>query len=207
MTSDSNDSKYFDMIRIKRPSKGKAVEHKSLPNCQWKGCDKPGHHKAPKGHGHDGEFFVFCATHVKHYNASYNYFEGMSDKDISDFQRSAAYGHRPTWKLGQNASGTETRKESTSEEAAAPSRDFNAWRARQATAEKRKPQRRLKPMEKKSFIALELKENATKDDITSQYKSLVKQHHPDANGGDRGTEEKLREIIQAYKYLKKIGFV
>ena len=62
-------------------------------------------------------------------------------------------------------------------------------------------------MEKKSFIALELKENATKDDITSQYKSLVKQHHPDANGGDRGTEEKLREIIQAYKYLKKIGFV
>ena len=81
----TSDSKYFDMIRIKPASKGKAAAQKSLPNCQWKGCDKPGHHKAPKGHGHDGEFFVFCATHVKHYNASYNYFEGMSDKDISDF--------------------------------------------------------------------------------------------------------------------------
>lgn len=202
----TSDSKYFDMIRIKPASKKKAAEQKSLPNCQWKGCDKPGHHKAPKGHGHDGEFFVFCATHVKHYNASYNYFEGMSDKDISDFQRSAAYGHRPTWKLGQNASGTETRKESTGDPDAGPSKDFQAWRARRATAEKRKPRRRLKPMEKKSFLALELKESATKEDVKSQYKALVKRHHPDANGGDRGSEEKLREIIQAYNYLKKIGF-
>ena len=76
-----------------------------------------------------------------------------------------------------------------------------------AAAEKRKPRRRLKPMEKKSFIALELKESATKDDIKSQYKALVKRHHPDANGGDRGSEEKLREIIQAYNYLKQVGLV
>lgn len=201
----ASDSKYFDMIRIKRPTKGKAAAQKSLPNCQWKGCDKPGHHKAPKGHGHDGEFFVFCATHVKHYNASYNYFEGMSDNDIADFQRSAAYGHRPTWKVGQNA--TSTRKESEGDPEQGHSRDFHAWRARQATAEKRRPKRRLKPMEKKSFVALELKENATKEDIKSQYKALVKRHHPDANGGDRGSEEKLREIIQAYNYLKQVGMV
>ena len=79
----TSDSKYFDMIRIKRPSKGKASEQKSLPSCQWNGCDKPGHHKAPKGRGHDGEFFVFCATHVRLYNASYNYFDGMSDHDVA----------------------------------------------------------------------------------------------------------------------------
>ena len=77
------DSKYFDMIRIKRPSEKKKDEQPGLPNCQWKGCDKPGHHKAPKGRGHDGEFFVFCATHVRQYNASYNYFEGMSDQDVA----------------------------------------------------------------------------------------------------------------------------
>jgi hypothetical protein len=203
----TSDSKYFDMIRIKRPSKGKAAAQKSLPNCQWKGCDKPGHHKAPKGRGHDGEFFVFCAAHVKHYNASYNYFDGMSDKDVADFQRSAAYGHRPTWKLGQNASGTETSRETLGDPDSKGSKDFHAWRARQAAAQKRKPQRRLKPIEKKSFIALELKETATKDDIKAQYKALVKRHHPDANGGDRGSEDKLREIIQAYNYLKQVGIV
>ena len=38
------------------------------------------------------------------------------------------------------------------------------------------------------------------------FKELVKRHHPDANGGDRGSEARLREIIQAYNYLKSAGF-
>jgi len=203
-------SKYFDMIRIKRQGRGKQQqqpEQKSLPACQWQGCDKPGRHKAPKGRGKDGEFLHFCATHIKHYNASYNFFEGMSDADIAEFQRSAAYGHRPTWQMGQNASATENTDEAPSNEKSTSSRNFQAWRARQAAAEKRRPQRRLKPMEKRSFVALELKESATKEDIKAQYKLLVKRHHPDANGGDRGSEEKLREIIQAYNYLKQVGLV
>jgi curved DNA-binding protein CbpA len=54
-------------------------------------------------------------------------------------------------------------------------------------------------------MVLELKETATKDDIKAQFKALVKRHHPDANGGDRGSEEKLREILQAYNYLKQVG--
>jgi curved DNA-binding protein CbpA len=33
----------------------------------------------------------------------------------------------------------------------------------------------------------------------------VKRHHPDANGGDRSFEDRLREIIQAYNYLKSAG--
>ena len=42
--------------------------------------------------------------------------------------------------------------------------------------------------------------------IKARFKELVKRHHPDANGGDRSSEDKLREIIQAYNYLKSIGF-
>ena len=197
------DSKYFDMIRIKRPSEKKKDEQPGLPNCQWKGCDKPGHHKAPKGRGHDGEFFVFCATHVRQYNASYDYFEGMSDQDVAQFQQSAAYGHRPTWKLGENAWSGDGRKKRSAK--AGGAQDFQAWRGRQAAADKRRPQRRLKPLEKKSFMVLELKETATKDDIKARFKALVKRHHPDATGGDRGSEEKLREILQAYNYLKQVG--
>ena len=33
-----------------------------------------------------------------------------------------------------------------------------------------------------------------------------KRCHPDANGGDRGSEDKLREIIEAYNYLKSAGY-
>ena len=42
--------------------------------------------------------------------------------------------------------------------------------------------------------------------IKARYKALVKQLHPDANGGDRSSEDRLRQIIQAYHYLKAAGF-
>ena len=38
------------------------------------------------------------------------------------------------------------------------------------------------------------------------YKELVKRHHPDANGGDRKSEERLQAVIQAYNTLKTSGF-
>jgi len=54
----------------------------------------------------------------------------------------------------------------------------------------------------KALYTLELDGDATQSSIKAKYKALVKRHHPDANGGDRSSEEKLREIIQAYNYLK-----
>ena len=67
--------------------------------------------------------------------------------------------------------------------------------------------RQLKPLERKSLRVLDLKDEATKDEIKTKFKELVKLHHPDANGGDSRSEEKLREIIQAYNYLKQAGMV
>ena len=48
--------------------------------------------------------------------------------------------------------------------------------------------------------------NETGAEIKARYKSLVKLLHPDANGGDRSSEDRLRQIIQAYHYLKAAGF-
>lgn len=55
----------------------------------------------------------------------------------------------------------------------------------------------MKPLERKSLRTLDLKDEATKDEIKTKFKELVKLHHPDANGGDGPSEEKLREIIQS----------
>ena len=57
-----------------------------------------------------------------------------------------------------------------------------------------------------SFDDLNLPHTATANDIKARYKLLVKQNHPDANGGDRSSEDRLREIILAYKILQKAGF-
>ena len=77
------------------------------PCCQWKGCRAAGRHKAPRGRGRDGQFYVFCLEHVRQYNASYNYFDGMNDAEVEDFQKEALTGHRPTWKMGVNPAGND----------------------------------------------------------------------------------------------------
>jgi DnaJ-class molecular chaperone len=70
------------------------------------------------------------------------------------------------------------------------------------------PQRRsLKPLELKALEALDLTTAAERHEIKARFKELVKRHHPDANGGDKRSEDKLREIIQAYNYLKQAGLV
>ena len=53
---------------------------------------------------------------------------------------------------------------------------------------------------------LGLEADAKRADIKARFKVLVKRHHPDANGGDRTSEDRLREIIQAYNYRKSAGF-
>ena len=60
--------------------------------------------------------------------------------------------------------------------------------------------------ERKAFDTLGLEIDATATEIKARFKELVKRHHPDANGGDRSTEDRLREIIQAYNYLKSAKF-
>ena len=60
-------------------------------------------------------------------------------------------------------------------------------------------------MARKCLSDLHLEPGASKDEIKAQFKLLVKRHHPDANGGDTGSEDRLREIIQAYNYLKQAG--
>jgi len=70
----------------------------------------------------------------------------------------------------------------------------------------RSRQRKLKILEAKALATLSLKENASKSDIKAQYRALIKLHHPDSNGGDRSSENRFREILQAYNLLKKAGF-
>jgi curved DNA-binding protein CbpA len=50
-----------------------------------------------------------------------------------------------------------------------------------------------------------LEENADSAAIKAQYKVLVKRFHPDANGGDRSFEERLRDIIRAHDVLRAAG--
>lgn len=209
------DSKYFDSIRVApKRERGEPAREERHPRCQWKGCNGVGDHRAPRGRGKDGQYYLFCLEHVRQYNAAYNYFDGMNDSEVQDFQKDAMTGHRPTWKVGVNAAAPGA---ASAQAAAARSAGFNfrtldphaffARRAKAARAQPAESRRQLKPLEKKSFQTLNLSGEATRVEIKARFKELVKIYHPDANGGDARSGDKLREIIQAYNYLKQAGLV
>lgn len=196
-------SKLFDKIRIK-PEREQVAREKN-PRCEWDGCENAGTHKAPKGRGREGQFFHYCVDHVREYNKTYNYFAGMADDAVRDYQKDALTGHRPTWTMGVNRAAGKT----TADPDAAMLDPFGVLRAaRVAGAHKAppEPKRQVSVLTQKAFDTLDCDIGADKAAIKAKFKLLVKRHHPDANGGDRSTEERLRQIIQAYNYLKTAGF-
>ena len=197
------DSKYFDKIRVK-PSQERILRDR-VPPCDWPGCARPGPHRAPKGRDHEGEFHSFCLDHVQQYNKGYNYFEGMKDDAIRGFQKEAMTGHRPTWKLGENAASMNgARRGRTGPEGLNDAFGLFGKAARGRTQEK--PQRAARNAELKALQTLGLDETATPQRAKTQYKTLVKRLHPDANGGSRANEDTLKRVIQAYDYLRSTGF-
>lgn len=199
-------SKYFDRIRI-NPG-GEGVDNAEAPPCEWRGCGRAGGYRAPKGRMREGQYHNFCLDHVREYNRSYNYFAGMADDDVAAYQRSASTGHRPTWTMGVDHANGSASTTSGHVWAAGFSDSFGvfdgAFRRRQPETEP--ADRPLKNLERRSFRVLDLDGSETGTEIKARYKSLVKLLHPDANGGDRSSEDRLRQIIQAYHYLRSVGF-
>ena len=208
-----SDSPLFDRIRVK-PDKDRRLRAQ-CPACEWPNCQAPATHRAPKGRLREREYWRFCLEHVREYNHAYNFFAGMSTEDIARYQKEAVIGHRPTWKMGMNGGRPAARSQSSRRGSEFTGADDpfgffrelggggGAWRGSEGRAAE---SRAVRNAERKALDALGLEPNASAQDVKRQFKALVKRHHPDANGGDRSSEDRLREIIQAYTYLKSIGF-
>ncbi len=200
-------SHIFDSIRVK-PEKDRQTKRTQDPQCQWEGCTRAGTHKAPLGRAREGTYLLFCVNHVREYNKSYNYFSGMSDADIAAFQKDAMTGHRPTWRMNSDdaTSGASAQAADAARGRIDDPYGFARARPRSGVHADARIGRKVLKLEKKSLSTLNLDTDATAHDIKTRYKELVKRLHPDANGGDRGTEARLREIIKAYNHLKSAGF-
>jgi hypothetical protein len=136
----------------------------------------------------------------------------MNADAVARYQKDALTGHRPTWKMGANTSAKRGKgnAEADLEGAADPFSMFSElngrgrWRPGPGTSEAKTETRKVFNAERKALQVMGLSSEATLEEVKAKYKALVKQHHPDANGGDRSTEDRLIEIIKAYNYLKTI---
>jgi curved DNA-binding protein CbpA len=207
-------SKFFDSIRIKpnrQSAKQQAQAREAAIKCEWPDCPNKGSHRAPKGRENAREYWHFCLDHVREYNQSYNFFSGMNAEAVARYQKDALTGHRPTWKMGANVSGKGGKGNADLDDASDPFSMFAEingrarWRPGPGAGAETKPEtRKIFNAERKALQVMGLGPDATLEDVKVKYKALVKQHHPDANGGDRSTEDRLIEIIKAYNYLKTV---
>ncbi len=184
----------------RKRSKGKrgmsgAFETSTRP-CTQAGCDQPGQYRAPKSPDHLDEYFWFCRDHVREYNLKWNFFQGQTDEDFQRFLDKDRLWGRETKPFGRK--GQEDRAWSR-----LGIEDPLQVLGDNATQNPgRSAGRKLPPTERRALEILEARDSWTKLEIRRQYKSLVKDLHPDMNGGDRSDEERLQEVVWAWDQIK-----
>jgi curved DNA-binding protein CbpA len=184
-----------------------AVESSERP-CARAGCTKTGKFRAPRSPDHLDDFLWFCLDHVREYNLKWNFFESYSDADLERQFAADRVWERPTRPLREAVhNGTQ------------PHAEGRAWQrfgfdnpmallGDKATlnpgagAKKARQQRLLPPTERRALEILDAQDSQSKAEIRKAYKALVKDLHPDMNGGRRDDEARLSEVVWAWEQIK-----
>jgi hypothetical protein len=170
-------------------------------SCDHPGCLAGGDFRAPKSRLDVHSYYWFCLDHVRAYNSAWNYYAGMSDGEIEAEIRHDTVWQRPTWRLGaRHGPGYADRI-----------RDyFGVFTGPGSPGERGgksgEAVRRVLSAREQALAVFEMEPPFTLVRLKARYKALVKLHHPDAHGGDRAAEEKLKIINQAYATLKASYF-
>lgn len=163
-------------------------------SCAFQGCTSVGEFPAPKSRDNLSDRIWFCLEHIRVYNADWNYYAGMNVGEIDSHWRSCATWERPTWPLGSRYSFSKVH-DSVQEQLKQFARNAEAPNAHSKL---------FAPGSKgaKALKTLEITGELTPTSLKKAYKKMVKKHHPDANQGCKQSEEKLKEINEAYAEIR-----
>lgn len=191
------------MPKISLKPKSAEFEDRSVQTqkriCEMPGCAEGAEHKAPKHRGLN-EYYHFCLNHVSEYNRAWNFFEGMSDKEVQDHMFSSLYGDRPTWKYGVDGDAEEALYRRAWQTYNYTDEPPPKEREKQKTSQQQTFERNAPEYEALALMGLE--PPLTLEGIKKRYKELAKKHHPDLNKGCKKSEELLKRINMAYTILK-----
>jgi len=165
--------------------------------CDHSDCAAEGAFRAPKSRNRLNEYFWFCLDHVRAYNKSWNYYEGLSDEEVETSMRSDTVWQRRTRPLGSWRA-----REHWLREKIAQGFDPDGPGSGTHHSSHHAPPNGKGSEIDQAMVVLELSYPLDPVTAKTQYKLLVKKHHPDANGGAKSAEEKLKAINHAYGVLK-----
>lgn len=180
--------------------------------CEHVDCRRPATARAPKSRDQMNDHYWFCAVHAAEYNKAWNFFEGMTEAQQAQFREDAHTGHRPTWEFKASRMSREAAAFANKFGSGAAGKGagayadafgmFGAGASGQAQPSAVPAGRQLGKLESRALAELDLEPNSDGPAIRARYLELVKRFHPDSNGGDRTTEDKLQRVIRAYKTLR-----
>lgn len=180
----------FDPLRKFHP--------KSVRFCDHERCTEHELYRAPKAPDDLHSYYWFCLKHVQAYNKSWNYYADMTADEIEAQIKFDTIWQRPTWPLGGKPGRTTGPRP---EDVHDPFNLFGAERA-SANGASRGAFVGVAGREVQAMTVLGLTPPLSLTQLKSRFKELVKKLHPDANGGDKKAEGRLRLVIEAYAVLK-----
>ncbi|MCT2400956.1 J domain-containing protein [Novosphingobium mangrovi (ex Huang et al. 2023)] len=175
--------------------------------CSWPGCEEAGEFRAPgvrpSGFDGPGDYRWFCLDHVREFNAGYDYFEGMEADEIFRAQ-SPLHG----WEGQSRAFRPDAGVDGVPRWADfADPLEAISGRARAHVQRRRadmKPENaRFTPQERRALEVLGLEVDIDRKTLRMRYTRLLRQYHPDHNGGDHGHSARLQAVVEAYQVLRK----
>lgn len=175
--------------------------------CDHPDCMEPGEHKAPMAKDRLRDYFWFCLTHVREYNAAWNYCADMSAEEIDGLIREDVTWGRPTWPMGMMGAKRAYEDQifddplGAFEGAFDDAFDGRSNQSRSSKGSDGNP--RNGSAEARYYRIMHLRPPVTLTALKARYKELAKRLHPDVNGGDKDAEDRLKEINEAYTVLKK----
>lgn len=183
--------------------------------CDWPQCADYGEFRAPPleassgGSRYDGpgEWRWFCLEHVRMFNAGYNYFAGMSPDEIYEAQRPHSGWERETRAFASAPIDTPAwaNFQDPLDAISARFKDNIKLRSQAGSAQAAAP--KYAPGIMAALKTLGLDDKADTAIIRRRYSTLVRQYHPDRNGGDRSHEKKLQAVIDARQILRDAGIL
>jgi DnaJ-domain-containing protein 1 len=151
-----------------------------------------GEYRAPKSRDGMRDFHWFCLEHVREFNAGWDYYKGMSPDEIEAQLRADTSWQRPSWPLGRLG------QTGRMDEALENELHAFAFGARPKAA----PNPSVPADLREALGVLGLIWPVELAAVKTRYKELAKRHHPDANNGDKRSEETLKTINLAYATLR-----
>tara|TARA_Y100001954_G_C15622368_1_gene508446 strand:+ start:219 stop:734 length:516 start_codon:yes stop_codon:yes gene_type:complete len=134
--------------------------------CEFLNCKEEGIYPAPSSREDITTYKYYCIEHIRDFNKSWNYFEGLTEEQFEKEIRKSTTWDRPSWKFGTSNNNKKIHDH------------FNFFNEiNNENISKKKVNTKLLY----SWKLLELNPTANIEEVKKKYKSLAKKWHPDKN--------------------------